>query len=137
MTVAGAVRRLALCRRVSVSSCLSGLALHSAQAQETTSRLAQGTDIVAMPGIGRVIFAFLLVAALAVGAVVALRRFMPRINTGLLRSGGVQVVDRATLSAGVRVHVLRVDGQKILLAESRSGIALLALNENQGAGPGS
>jgi flagellar biogenesis protein FliO len=102
----------------------------SVQSQES-SPLAQGSDVVQMPGIGRVIFAFLLVAALAVAIIFALRKVLPRIGATLPGSA-LRVVDRANVNAGLRVHVVEIEGERVLIAESRSGVALLPLASKRG-----
>lgn len=99
----------------------------SASAQEPALAMAQGRDIVELPSIGRVILVFLIVAGMAVGAAYALRRFSPNFARGLSQTGPLRVIDRASLSAGLRVHLIEVDGERILVAESRASVSLLQL----------
>lgn len=63
----------------------------SARAQPAAS-LTTGDDPISMPGIARVLVAFLLIAGLAVGAALALRRFAPRLASGSLFEGAVAYV---------------------------------------------
>lgn len=125
-----------------VTGCL--VCLHAnmvfAAEQEPRLPLAQGNDVVALPGVGRVIVVFLLITGLAVAAVYILRRYSPGFVTGLKRQGPLQVLDRAVLNPGLRVHLVESEGERVLIAESRSGIAMLSLrgtakNEIRGDSP--
>lgn len=105
-----------------------GLASAAAMAQDAAPTLAQGRDIVEMPSMGRVIFVFLLVAGLAVGVAYALRRYSPNLARGLTQQGGpLRVIDRATLNPGLRVHLVEVDGERLVIAENRTGLSMLQL----------
>lgn len=105
----------------------------AAAAQESTP-LAQGQDIVQMPSMWRVLFVFLLVAGLAVGAAHALRRYSPNFARNVAQQGSLRVIDRATVNAGLRVHLLEADGTRILIAEHRAGISMLQLPGMANAG---
>jgi flagellar biogenesis protein FliO len=105
---------------------LSVAIVATAVAQESTP-LAQGRDIVQMPSLWRVIFVFLLVAGLAVAAAFALRRYSPSLARGVARQGPLRVIDRTTVNAGLRVHLVEADGTRILIAEHRAGISMLQL----------
>jgi flagellar biogenesis protein FliO len=106
------------------------LAVASASAQEPAIAMAQGRDIVELPGIGRVILVFLIVAGMAVGAAFALRRFSPNFARGLSQGGPLRVIDRSSLNAGLRVHLIEVDGERILVAENRASVSLLQLRRS-------
>ncbi len=100
----------------------------TAVAQDAPPALAQGRDIVELPSMGRVIFVFLLIAGLAVGAAYALRRYSPNFARGLMQQQGpIRVIDRATLNAGLRVHLIEVDGERLLIAENRTGLSMMQL----------
>lgn len=99
----------------------------SAIAQDATARLTQGSDIVTMPSIGRVILAFLLTAGIAVAVAYALRRYMPKFTSGLTPSGSLRVLDRTVLNGGLRLHLVEAGGERILIAENRAGISMLRL----------
>lgn len=101
-----------------------------ADAVESTP-LTQGRDVITTPGIGRVIFVFILTAGLAVAIAMLLRRVLPKLGGPLLSSGNLRVVDRASLGAGLRVHVVLVDGEKVVVADSRNGVALTVLNKSR------
>jgi flagellar biogenesis protein FliO len=93
------------------------------------SPLTGGRDIIQAPGIGRVVAAFVIVAALAVAAVVTLRRVLPKM-TGVAISGqGLRVLDRANLGPGTRVYLVQVEGEKVLVAESRSSVTIAVLGK--------
>jgi flagellar biogenesis protein FliO len=109
-----------------VVAVLSALLVANAAAQDATP-LAQGRDIVQMPSMWRVIFVFLLIAGLAVGAAYALRRFSPSFARSIAQHGPLRVIDRATINAGLRVHLVEADGTRILIAEHRAGISMLQI----------
>lgn len=89
--------------------------------------LSQGRDIAPVPGFGRVAAAFVIVAALAVAAVVTLRRVLPKVTGVPLGGKALRILDRANLGPGTRVHLVQVEGAKVLVAESRSGVAITVL----------
>lgn len=109
------------------ASMLSVASIADAMAQDAAPALAQGRDIVEMPSMGRVIFVFLLIAGLAVGAAYVLRRYSPNFARGFVQQGPLRVIDRANLNPGLRVHLVEVDGERLLIAENRTGISMLQL----------
>lgn len=116
--------------RLSMRLLVGAIAMMLAcQSSWGAQQLAQGQDIVELPSMGRVIFAFLLVAALAVGASMLLRRFAPQLTRVSQAGSAMRVVDRATLSAGLRVHLVEVAGERVLIAENRGGVTLLQLDK--------
>lgn len=124
------MRRIDL--RARHATCTGGVILMSfaagaASAAEPAAALAQGRDIVELPSVGRVIFVFLIVAGLAVGAAFALRRYSPKFASGLSQSGSLRVLERSSLNAGLRVHLIEIEGERIVVAENRSGVSLLQL----------
>lgn len=116
--------------RGAAAGLLVALLAFSSQAQETAPpRLTQGTDAIEVPGAGRVAVVFLFAAALAVGAAFVVRRMLPKWSGGLMTDGSIEVVGRIAPANGVRVHLLQVDGQRVLLAENRSALALVVLQD--------
>lgn len=99
----------------------------SALAQDSATGLTQGRDVVTMPGIGRVILAFLLTAGLAVAIVYALRRYSPKFTGGLMQGGSLRVIERTALGGGLRLHLVEAGSERILIAENRTGISMLRL----------
>jgi flagellar biogenesis protein FliO len=118
--------RAGMARRVAATLLLSVVPVATSMAQESTA-LAQGRDIVQMPSMWRVVFVFLLIVGLAVGAAHVLRRLSPKLARGLTQQGALRVIDRATVNAGLRVHLVEADGARILIAEHRAGISMLQL----------
>jgi len=112
----------------------------AAGAAEPATPLGQGRDIVELPSIGRVIAVFILVAAMAVGIAYLLRRYSPNLARGISQGSALRVIDRSTLNAGLRVHLIEVEGERILVAENRSGVSMLQLRRqprDQGTGSAS
>jgi flagellar biogenesis protein FliO len=91
--------------------------------------LTGGQDIIQAPGLGRVAAAFIIVAALAVAAVVALRRVLPRMTGVPLSGKALRILDRANLGPGTRVHLVQVEDEKVLVAESRGGVTIAVLGK--------
>lgn len=89
--------------------------------------LTQGDDVVTVTGIVRVIVAFIVVAALGIAAIAVLRRFLPRLSGAPLAGSALRVMERASLGPATRVHLVQVDGERILVAESRSALAMVVL----------
>ena len=91
--------------------------------------LTGGQDIIQAPGIGRVMGAFVIVAALAVAAVVTLRRVLPKMTGVPLSGKALRILDRVSLGPGTRVHLVQVEDEKVLVAESRSGVTIVVLGK--------
>lgn len=123
-------------RSLARASCYCALylsAISSALAQQQAEGLAQGGDVVTASGIVRVVFVFLLVAGLAVGAAYAVRRYSPTFASVLSQRGRLRVIERAALQGGLRVHLVEADGEKVLIAESRAGVSMLRLTASSEA----
>ena len=97
--------------------------------------LTQGDDVITAAGVVRVIVAFVIVAALGVAAIVMLRRFLPRFSGAPLAGGAMRVVERASLGPATRVHLVQVDGERILVAESRSALTMVVLGRTGSQAP--
>jgi flagellar biogenesis protein FliO len=89
--------------------------------------LPQGDEVVQLPGVGRIIGAFLLMLAIAVAVAALLRRFLPKLSRRYATEGDIQVIGRSSLAPGLRVYILVVDQQRVLLAENRSSLAITVL----------
>jgi flagellar biogenesis protein FliO len=97
--------------------------------------LTQGQDVISTPGIGRVAVAFVIVAALAVGAAMALRRALPKLTGVPLTGNTVRILERANLGPGTRAHLVQVEGEKLLVVENRTGLAIAVLGKTGSAAP--
>jgi flagellar biogenesis protein FliO len=104
------------------------LSASAALAQQTPiSELARNDDALGLPSFGRVLAAFIVVAALAVGCAVALRRLQPKWNAKLGGAQSIKVIERSSVGA-TRVYLLEVDACKVLLTEHRSGNSMIVLS---------
>lgn len=85
------------------------------------------------PGLGRVLIAFLLVAALAWASVWLLRRYGFRGSpvAGGTAAAGTQIrnVARSALPGGVVCHVVETQGRQVLITVTRHGVASVVLGE--------
>jgi len=106
---------------------LLSVAIVSISAAQEVAPLAQGQDVVQLPSLWRVAFSFLLIAGLAVAAAWALRRYSPNFVRGVAQQGSLRVVERVTVNAGLRVHLVETEGARILIAEHRAGVSMLQL----------
>jgi hypothetical protein len=82
------------------------------------------------PAFGRVIVAFVLVAALAWGVAWLLRRYGFR---GAAVAGGaatpVRHLARSTLPGGIACHVVEAQGRQVLITVTRHGVTSLVLGD--------
>jgi flagellar biogenesis protein FliO len=94
-----------------------------------TAKLATGGDLtqLGLPGIGRVLFAFLLMALVAVGVSYALRRWLPAFRKRPSVGEGIRTLARSTVSRALTVHLVDVDGVRVLIAETRTGVGMTVL----------
>lgn len=118
-----------------IAACAALLMPFLARAQQASAPLTQGDDVIDVPGIGRVVFAFVFVAVLAVVAVMALKRVLPAFGKKFTAEGNLRVLEHASLGAGLRLQVVQVEGEKVLLAEGRHGIAMVVLSKNRDGSP--
>jgi hypothetical protein len=89
--------------------------------------LTGGADVLAFPSVGRIVLSFVLVAVLAVGIAVALRYVLPKLGRPAVVSSRLRVLDRIHVSSAVRLHMVEVDGDKVLIAEQRGAMSMLVL----------
>ena len=120
-----------------VAVSLLGLWSMTALAQ-TPAPLTQGDGALSFPSIARVLLGFAFTAGLAVAVAFAIRRWMPAFRSSLSRGEPprLKVVERIQLSAVTRLHLVDIDENKVLIAESRNGVSLTVLptrktNENR------
>ena len=116
------------CVRLSVATAV--LCSEQVWAQQATRSLGMTNDPVALPGLGRIVFAFIVVAALAIGAVMVLRRFGPQLGRGSLfaPAGSMRVLERLQLSADLSVHLVQTGRGKVLITAHRHSIAVVMLD---------
>ena len=93
--------------------------------------LVQGQEVLTAPGIGRVALAFIVVAALAVALAAVLKRYSPKFGGRFGSSDKLRVVARISPGGALRLHLLEVESEKVLVAESRNGLALVVLPAHQ------
>jgi hypothetical protein len=88
------------------------------------AELTRGDDAIGVPSVGRVLLAFAVTAALAVGIVFMLKRAMPKFGASSAAGSVMRVVDRIHVSRTLQLHLLRINEQTVLVAESRTGVAI-------------
>jgi hypothetical protein len=79
---------------------------------------------VALPGVGKVLGAFVVTVAVGFAAAYALRRWLPKWAGQSKLAPGLQVRAQMSLQPGLRLHVVEVQGSTVLIAESKHGIAM-------------
>lgn len=94
-----------------------------------TAKLTTGADLpqLGLPGVGRVLFAFLLMALVAAGVAYAVRRWLPAIRNRPSVGSGVRTLARSVVSRTLTVHLVDVSGVRVLIAESRTGVGLTVI----------
>lgn len=96
------------------------------RAAETASPLIGHDDPVVMPGIGRVIFGFLVTLAVAIGVLYGLRRWLPKLmNRYATKNSPLSM--QTTAQNGLRIHVVTVEQNKFLIVEGKTGIAITSI----------
>lgn len=125
--------RQVLWRRV-VASALSELLVVPTLAYATLTdpaapktRFGTSVDELGFPSLGRLVLGFALTVVLAVGAVVVMRRFWPALLQRKNAGSGIRSLDRASVSATLTVHLVEVEGVRIVIAEGRSGVSVALL----------
>jgi hypothetical protein len=111
-------------------------ALFAADSATSTSPKAHfGASVqdLGFPSLGRVVLGFLLTVALGVGTVIVMRRFWPALLQRKSASATIRPIDRTSVSATLTIHVVEVEGIKMVVAEGRSGVGVAILPAAQQA----
>lgn len=95
------------------------------------ARFGTSVDQLGFPSLGRVVVVFVLTVALAVGAVVVLRRFWPTLLKRKNTATAIRSLDRTAISATLTVHVVEVEGVKMVVADGRNGVSIAILPATQ------
>jgi len=82
-----------------------------------------------LPGVGRILFGFLVTVLLACGVVYGMKRWLPRFSNRFVSNTRLSV--QSTVQNGMRFHVVTVEGRNVLVAEGKSGIAMTVLPESK------
>jgi hypothetical protein len=105
-------------------------------ADEKLRGLGLAGSNVGTPGVGRVLVAFLLVAALAWGASWMLRRYGSRFRAGMSGAATpIRHLARNTLPGGVTCHLVETQGRQVLITVARSGVNSVLLGDAPAAPP--
>ncbi len=80
-----------------------------------------------IPGVGKLVFAFAVTCALAIAGVLLIKRLMPRIANPMDAGAGIRMHGTRQLSRDVRIHIVQIDDTKVLIAESKLSLSVLAL----------
>jgi flagellar biogenesis protein FliO len=119
--IAGATARLALF----AATLLLSTALYAA---DGGNALGLREDPVALPSMGRLIGAFLLVGALALAVAYLLKRFGTRFLPAAIAKGlHGNVSARVVIDRTTTLHVVDVEGERLAVVVGRQGIAVQAL----------
>jgi len=90
--------------------------------------LGTSVDSIGLPSVGRVIFGFLVTAGLAVAVAYLLRRGgWPLLLRRKPLSSSMRPLDRASVSRTLTVHLVEIDGSRVVIAEGRSGVGMTVL----------
>lgn len=86
-----------------------------------------GGDVLTMPSMWRIVGGFALTVGIAFAAVHALKRFLPRLTQRFSTVSAAALQVQTSTQNGVRYHIVKCEGQTILVAEGRSGLAMTVL----------
>lgn len=100
-----------------------------------STALTQG-DTLAVPGVGRVLLVFVFISLLAVAAAYVVKRYMPSLARKNSAGASIKLVDSYAPSAKLRVYLLEVEGKRVLLADSASGVAMRSMETTSPSGVG-
>ena len=116
--------------------CLSNAVLAADKAAPVISGMGGQPDA-GLPSMGRMIVAVVITLGLMVGALFAMRRYLPNIT--LRRSPGtlVKVLGRTHVTPGLQAHVLEIAATRVLVVESRRGLSVTVLPDTLQPGTGS
>lgn len=119
-----------------VSACMLCLVAEVAVAAEKTSPLIANPDPLELPGFGRVLFGFVVTVGLAVAIIFALRKWFPKFAGKSAANDQFALQARSVVLNGMRFHMVTVSGQSVLVAEGKTGIAMIILpNNDKNAAP--
>jgi hypothetical protein len=105
---------------------LAGVADLHAQVHDK-GQLGASVDQLGFPSLWRIVAGLLLTLALAAGIPLAIRRLWPALLERRSLTGAIRPVDRAAVSASLTVHLVEVDGVRMVIAEGRHGIDMAML----------
>ncbi len=89
--------------------------------------LGTSADSLGFPSVGRVVFGFLVTAGLAVGVAWVLRRGWPLWLRRKPFNSAMRPLDRVAVSRTLTVHLVEIDGARVIIAEGRSGVGITVL----------
>jgi hypothetical protein len=119
-------RRAPVC--VAVFMLLFTHAVYAQRVEPETGRFGTRAEKdLAFPSVGRVISGFVITAIIAGGAALALRRFWPLLSPRTLPSANIRPLSRASVSRTLTVHLVEIDGVRLVMAEGRSAIGITVL----------
>jgi flagellar biogenesis protein FliO len=104
-----------------------------AQESSDLARLGLRTDGAQLPSVGSVLLALAFTLAIGIAVIFALRRFWP--PAALQRTNAAAKVSaQVALSASLKLHVVELGETRLVVAESRGGVAIAELARNAASG---
>jgi hypothetical protein len=97
-----------------------------AQQVEGLRGLTRPDDPLGMPSVGRIVGVLLLTIAIAIGALYAIRRWQPKLESHFTAGRSIKILERSAVG-GTRLYLLQVDEQRVLLTEFRGHITTVLL----------
>ena len=97
--------------------------------------LGTSVDNLGFLSVARVVFGFLLTVGLAVGVAFVLRRGWPLVLRRKPLGSRMRSLDRAAVSRTMTVHLVEVDGARVIIAEGRSGVGITLAPPQTGSSP--
>jgi hypothetical protein len=133
-------------RFLRIGAVLAALApgwVHAAEAAHTATDKLKGFGLAegaSTPAFGRVIFVFLVLAALSWGLVWLLKKHGNRLGLGRLtaaatESSPIRHVARSSLPGGIVCHLVEAQGRRVLITVTRQGVTSLVLDASPPGNP--
>ena len=109
----------------------TGYAAVAADAAQHISGLEQHPDL-PLPSATRVVMAVIVTLALAAGMLVLVKRYLPKYLGRVDATGNmIKVLARSSISRSLHVHLVEVDGSRVLIVDGRGGTELAVLPESR------
>lgn len=97
-------------------------------AADGTVPLIAHAEPIAMPSVGRILFGFIVTVGVAIGVIYGLRRWLPHLANRLGSTNTLRLTGQSAVQNGMKFHVVTIDQQTILVAEGKSGVAMIELH---------
>jgi hypothetical protein len=107
---------------VACACCLGSFAVGAAD----QGKLGLRQDDLGFPSATRVTVTLIIAVALIVGATYAVRRWLPGLVSRLPVAGRIRLLESRRISRGLTLHLVEVDGGRLIVTEGRAEVRTLS-----------